>query len=155
MSTENFNHVAFLWNIAESLRGTYKEEDYRKVMIPMIVLRRFDCLLEKYNREEIKEVCELYDVIESRQEREKIILDDLKENHKINLPFYNTSNFTWKKLLDDSENIESNLKEYINGFSENVRSIIGKFKFKDEIEFLSKKDKLYAIVKKWEMLIYI
>ena len=148
MSTENFNHVAFLWNIAESLRGTYKEEDYRKVMIPMILLRRFDCLLEKYNREEIKEVCELYDVIESRQEREKIILDDLKENHKINLPFYNTSNFTWKKLLDDSENIESNLKEYINGFSENVRSIIGKFKFKDEIEFLSKKDKLYAIVKK-------
>ena len=96
MSTENFNHVAFLWSIAESLRGTYKEEDYRKVMIPMIVLRRFDCLLEKYNREEIKEVCELYDVIESRQEREKIILDDLKENHKINLPFYNTSNFTWK-----------------------------------------------------------
>ena len=112
MSTENFNHVAFLWSIAESLRGTYKEEDYRKVMIPMIVLRRFDCLLEKYNREEIKEVCELYEVIESRQEREKIILDDLKENHKIDLPFYNTSNFTWKKLLDDSENIESNLKEY-------------------------------------------
>lgn len=148
MSTENFNHVAFLWSIAESLRGTYKEEDYRKVMIPMIVLRRFDCLLEKYNREEIKEVCELYEVIENHQEREKIILDDLKENHKIDLPFYNTSNFTWKKLLDDSENIESNLKEYINGFSENVRGIIGKFKFKDEIEFLSKKDKLYAIVQK-------
>lgn len=148
MSTENFNHVAFLWSIAESLRGTYKEEDYRKVMIPMIVLRRFDCLLEKYNREEIKEVCELYEVIENHQEREKIILDDLKENHKIDIPFYNTSNFTWKKLLDDSENIESNLKEYINGFSENVRGIIGKFKFKDEIEFLSKKDKLYAIVQK-------
>ena len=42
----NFNHVAFLWNIAESLRGTYKEEDYRKVMLPLIVIRRFDCLLD-------------------------------------------------------------------------------------------------------------
>ena len=146
--TFNFNHVAFLWSIAESLRGTYKEEDYRKVMIPMIVLRRFDCLLEKYNREVIKEVCESYEVIEDKEEREGIILDDLKENYEIDFPFYNTSNFTWKKLLDDSENIESNLKEYINGFSENVKQIIGKFKFKDEIEFLSKKDKLYAIVQK-------
>ena len=52
----NFNHVAFLWNIAESLRGTYKEEDYRKVMLPMIVVRRFDCLLDDYDRTKIREV---------------------------------------------------------------------------------------------------
>ena len=56
----NFNHVSFLWNIAESLRGTYKEEDYRKVMLPMIVVRRFDCLLDNYNRETIKEVYNTY-----------------------------------------------------------------------------------------------
>lgn len=50
----DLNFVSFLWNIAESLRGTYKEEDYRKVMIPMIVVRRFDCLLDDYDKEIIK-----------------------------------------------------------------------------------------------------
>ena len=59
----NFNHVAFLWNIAESLRGTYKAEDYRKVMLPLIVIRRFDCLLDDYNRETIKSVYKEYDFL--------------------------------------------------------------------------------------------
>ena len=140
----NFNHVSFLWNIAESLRGTYKEEDYRKVMLPMIVVRRFDCLLDDYNREIIKEVYNTYDFL---PEEEKVIAD-LKENHNMNLQFYNVSDFTWKKLLDDSENIKSNFEDYLNGFSNNVKEIIGKFKFKDEIAQLDKKNKLYAVLQK-------
>lgn len=143
----NFNHVAFLWNIAESLRGTYKEEDYRKVMLPMIVVRRFDCLLDDYNREIIKEVYSNYDFM-PEEERDDIVVADLKENHDINLQFYNVSDFTWKKLLDDSENIKSNFEEYLNGFSNNVKEIIGKFKFKDEIAQLDKKNKLYAVLQK-------
>jgi type I restriction enzyme M protein len=51
----NFNYVSFLWNIAESLRGTYKAEDYGKVMLPLIVLRRFDCVLDTHDRKKIKE----------------------------------------------------------------------------------------------------
>lgn len=66
----------------------------------------------------------------------------------MNLQFYNVSDFTWKKLLDDSENIKSNFEEYLNGFSNNVKEIIGKFKFKDEIAQLDKKDKLYAVLSK-------
>ncbi len=148
MSIENnFNHVAFLWNIAESLRGTYKEEDYRKVMLPLIVIRRFDCLLDDYDRETIKSVYEEYDFL-PEEEKDDLVIVDLKENHNINLQFYNVSDFTWKKLLDDSENIKSNFEEYLNGFSNNVKEIIGKFKFKDEINQLDKKDKLYAVLSK-------
>ena len=143
----NFNHVAFLWNIAESLRGTYKEEDYRKVMLPLIVIRRFDCLLDDYDREIIKSVYEEYDFL-PEEERDELVIVDLKENHDIDLQFYNVSDFTWKKLLDDSENIKSNFEEYLNGFSNNAKEIIGKFKFKDEINQLDKKDKLYAVLSK-------
>ena len=143
----NFNHVAFLWNIAESLRGTYKEEDYRKVMLPLIVIRRFDCLLDDYNSETIKSVYEEYDFL-PEEEKDEMVIVDLKENHNMNLQFYNVSDFTWKKLLDDSENIKSNFEEYLNGFSNNVKEIIGKFKFKDEIAQLDKKDKLYAVLSK-------
>ena len=143
----NFNHVSFLWNIAESLRGTYKEEDYRKVMLPLIVIRRFDCLLDDYNREIIKSVYEEYDFL-PEEERDEMVIVDLKENHNMDLQFYNVSDFTWKKLLDDSENIKSNFEEYLNGFSNNVKEIIGKFKFKDEIAQLDKKDKLYAVLSK-------
>lgn len=144
---DNFNHVAFLWNIAESLRGTYKEEDYRKVMLPLMVIRRFDCLLDNYDREIIKSVYAEYDFL-PEEERDELVIVDLKENHNMDLQFYNTSDFTWKKLLDDSENIKSNFEEYLNGFSNNVKEIIGKFKFKDEIAQLDKKDKLYAVLSK-------
>ena len=144
---KNFNHVAFLWNIAESLRGTYKEEDYRKVMLPLIVIRRFDCLLDDYDRQIIKSVYKEYDFL-PEEERDEMVIVDLKENHNINLQFYNVSDFTWKNLLDDSENIKSNFEEYIQGFSNNVKEIIGKFKFKDEINQLDKKDKLFAILSK-------
>lgn len=143
----NFNHVSFLWNIAESLRGTYKEEDYRKVMLPMIVIRRFDCLLDDYDRETIKEVYSNYEFL-PEEEKDEIVIADLKENHDMNLQFYNVSDFTWKKLLDDSENIKSNFEEYLNGFSNNVKEIIGKFKFKDEIAQLDRKNKLYAVLQK-------
>ncbi|PBD89014.1 restriction endonuclease subunit M [Clostridioides difficile] len=143
----NFNHIAFLWNIAESLRGTYKEEDYRKVMLPLIVIRRFDCLLDDYDREIVKSVYKEYDFL-PEEEKDELVIVDLKENHNIDLQFYNVSDFTWKKLLDDSENIKSNFEEYLNGFSNNVKEIIGKFKFKDEIAQLDKKDKLYAVLSK-------
>ncbi len=143
----NFNHVPFLWNIAESLRGTYKEEDYRKVMLPMIVVRRFDCLLDNYDREIIKEVYSSYDYL-PEEEKDEIVIAELEENYNMNLQFYNVSDFTWKKLLDDSENIKSNFEEYLNGFSNNVKEIIGKFKFKDEIAQLDRKNKLYAVLQK-------
>ena len=143
----NFNHVSFLWNIAESLRGTYKEEDYRKVMLPMIVVRRFDCLLDDYDKEVIKEVYNSYDYL-PEEDKDEIVLADLKENYNMDIQFYNVSDFTWKKLLDDSENIKSNFEAYLNGFSNNVKEIINRFKFRSEIEVLNRKNKLYAVLQK-------
>lgn len=143
----NLNHVAFLWNIAESLRGTYKEEDYRKVMLPLIVIRRFDCLLDDYDRNIMREVYNEYDYIPA-EERDELVITDLKENHGMDLQFYNISEFNWKRLLGDSENIRSNFEAYLNGFSANVQSIIAKFKFKDEIAQLDRKNKLFAVLEK-------
>ena len=143
----NFNHVSFLWNIAESLRGTYKEEDYRKVMLPLIVIRRFDCLLDDYDRNIMREIYDEYDYIPA-EERDELVITDLKENYGMDLQFYNTSEFNWKRLLGDSENIRSNFEAYLNGFSANVQSIIAKFKFKDEIAQLDRKNKLFAVLQK-------
>ena len=99
-----------------------KEEDYRKVMLPMIVVRRFDCLLDNYNRETIKEVYNTYDFL-PEEEKDEIVIADLKENHGMDLQFYNVSDFTWKKLLDDSENIKSNKaeQEKINKLTEDYK----------------------------------
>lgn len=144
---DKFNFVGFLWNIAESLRGTYKEEDYRKVMLPIIVIRRFDCLLDDYDKETIKSVYEEYSFI-PEDERDDVVLAELKENYGINLQFFNVSDYTWKKLLDDQENIKENFEEYLNGFSNNVKSIIANFRFKTEIDHLNSKKKLYAILSK-------
>ncbi|MFR5190988.1 MAG: N-6 DNA methylase, partial [Clostridia bacterium] len=113
----------------------------------LIVIRRFDCLLDDYNRETIKSVYEEYEFL-PEEERDEMVIVELQENHNIDLQFYNVSDFTWKTLLDDSENIKSNFEEYLNGFSNNVKEIIGKFKFKDEIAQLDKKDKLYAVLSK-------
>lgn len=98
MIDNNFNHVSFLWNIAESLRGTYKEEDYRKVMLTLIVIRRFDCLLEDYDRQIIKSIYKDYDFL-PEEEIDEMVIIDLKENHGIDLQFYNISDFTWKNYL--------------------------------------------------------
>ena len=116
-------------------------------MLPLIVIRRFDCLLDDYDREIVKSVYKEYDFL-PEEEKDELVIVDLKENHNIDLQFYNVSDFTWKKLLDDSENIKSNFEEYLNGFSNSVKEIIGKFKFKDEIAQLDKKDKLYAVLSK-------
>ncbi len=93
-------------------------------MLPLIVIRRFDCLLDDYDREIVKSVYKEYDFL-PEEEKDELVIVDLKENHNIDLQFYNVSDFTWKKLLDDSENIKSNFEEYLNGFSNNVKEIIG------------------------------
>jgi len=145
----DFNYISFLWNIAESLRGTYKAEDYGKVMLPLIVLRRFDCVLETHDREKIKEIYKETDYI-SGSERDEMVIAEAEElyNQK-NMSFFNISNYSFQSLLDDSDNIGENLKEYINGFSENVRKIMDNFKFTTQIEHLNKKNKLYAIIQKF------
>lgn len=134
-----------LWEIANRLRGPYRPPQYRLVMLPMIVLRRLDCVLEPTKERVLAE-------------HEKLIARDTPENAMDRLlgksadpdrkhPLYNTSPFTFQKLLGDAENIAPNLVAYINSFSPTARAIFERFKFGDQIEKLDSSNRLFTIVK--------
>ena len=141
-SMVNFNDkVNFIWSIAEILRGPYKSEDYGKVILPMAVLRRFDCVLEE-TKEEVLVEYEKYKNLpgESRDE----ILNRISKQK-----FNNVSKYTFQKLLSDSDNIADNLRDYINGFSKTARDIIDYFNFDTHIEKMERNDLLYLVVKRF------
>lgn len=134
-----------IWDIANRLRGPYRPPQYRLVMLPIIVLRRLDCVLEETKDKVLKEY-------------EKVSAQDLPENavHRLlgraadpgrNHPLYNTSPFTFERLLGDSENIAPNLVSYINGFSPTARAIFERFKFNDQIEKLDASNRLFTIIR--------
>ncbi|WP_150523132.1 type I restriction-modification system subunit M [Roseibium sediminis] len=134
-----------IWEIANRLRGPYRPPQYRLVMLPMVVLRRLDCVLEPTKDAVLKQ----YEKLTAQEVPEKAMIKllgkaaDPKRSH----PLYNTSKYTFAKLLGDSENIAPNLVAHINGFSPNVRNIFDKFKFADQIEKLDASNRLFTIVK--------
>ena len=134
-----------IWEIANRLRGPYRPPQYRLVMLPMVVLRRLDCVLEPTKDAVLKKFEEL-----EAQQMPEAALDRLSgkaadPNRK--RPFYNTSPFTFARLLGDAENIAPNLVSYINGFSLTARDIFERFKFGDQIEKLDASNRLFTIVK--------
>ncbi len=151
MSTENHSNIAgFIWQICNLLRGPYKRNEYRKVILPLTVLRRFDCILAPTKAAALKENDKL------KSKPENII------HHKLSQitgnPFYNLSRFTFdglpkdqgfNGLLDDANQVAANLNNYINGFSPNVRAIIEKFDFGVQIAKMAEKDLLYLVIKRF------
>ncbi|MDQ0481533.1 type I restriction-modification system subunit M [Guptibacillus hwajinpoensis] len=133
--------VNFLWTIAEILRGPYKPEDYGKVILPMAVLRRFDNVLEDRKEEVLKNYEQFKHLPE--EARDEIL------NRKSNQLFNNTSNYDFNKLLNDSDNIAENFRDYINGFSKVAREIIEYFDFDKQIEKMDRNDLLYLTVKRF------
>lgn len=133
-----------VWDIANLLRGPYRPPQYRKVMIPMVVLRRLDSVLEATKNQVFKEYQSLKAQGKDEQSIEKIIF------RKFELSFFNASKLTFETLLDDPENIATNLKAYINGFSTRARSILEKFKFEEEIERLDDANRLFEIVQSFQ-----
>ncbi|KXY09837.1 type I restriction-modification system subunit M [Bacillus wiedmannii] len=136
--------VSFIWSIAEVLRGPYKPEDYGRVVLPLAVLRRFDCVLENTKNE----VLANFEKFKAMNEdaREPILNRIAKQN------FHNTSNYTFAKLLSDSDNIADNLRDYINGFSKTARDIMDHFDFDRQIEKLDNNDLLYITIKRFSEL---
>lgn len=134
-----------IWEIANRLRGPYRPPQYRLVMLPMVVLRRLDCVLEPTKDKVLKQYEKLtaQNMPESAMERLLGRAADPQRNH----PLYNTSPFTFERLLGDSENIAPNLVSYINGFSPTARTIFERFKFTDQIEKLDASNRLFTIVK--------
>lgn len=130
--------VAFLWSIAELLRGDYKQSDYGKVILPLTVLRRLDCVLEPCK----EKVLAKHESLKAMNmgNVEPFLLKEAGQS------FYNTSKFTFQKLKDDPSNIAANLINYIHGFSSKARDIIDKFEFEAHIAKLDASDILYQVV---------
>ena len=133
--------VDFIWNLAELLRGPYNKDHYRDVILPLCVLRRFDCALEETKEAVLKE----YEKLKSSKVKER----DIFLNKISGYSFNNTSNYDFQKLLADPDNIAANLRNYINGFSQNIRDIFEHFKFDKEISNLDKHNILYLVLKEF------
>jgi type I restriction enzyme M protein len=130
--------VSFIWSVADLLRGDYKPHDYGKVILPLTVLRRLDCVLEPTKAAVLKEAKEL------KTEAADIVLPKVT-----GVPFYNTSPLDFQKLLGDPNHIASGLRSYINGFSVEARETFESYKFDDQIDYLDKQDILYLLVQKF------
>ncbi|WP_249198243.1 type I restriction-modification system subunit M [Gluconobacter kondonii] len=145
MLTDRHTEVAGkIWEIANRLRGPYRPPQYRLVMLPIVVLRRLDCVLEPTKDAVLAEHARLVAAGTSENALPRLLTRVVGQGRKH--PLYNTSPYTFQKLLDDSENIAPNLVSYINGFSDTARRIFERFKFGDQIEKLDSSNRLYAIV---------
>ena len=142
MSPETHSQMAgFIWGICDLLRGPYKRNEYRKVILPLTVLRRFDCILAPTKQE----VLEAHGGLKGKSEN--IVRARLCEVSGER--FYNLSKLDFSKLLNDPNQIAPNLNSYINAFSPNVRQIMERFKFEDQISRMSEKNVLYEVIQKF------
>lgn len=146
MLSERHKEVAGkIWEIANRLRGPYRPPQYRLVMLPLVVLRRFDCVLEPTKDAVLREFKKLTDARTPENAIPRLLTKVVDATRSQAL--YNTSPYTFAKLLDDSDNIAPNLVAYINGYSETAKRIFEKFKFSEQIEKLDSSNRLFNIVK--------
>jgi type I restriction enzyme M protein len=141
-----------IWNIANKLRGPYRPPQYRRVMIPLTVLRRLDCVLEPTKLAVLEMHQKLSTETKVNAEGETVPKFDTASIEKrvcgkFKISFYNTSVFTFTNLLGDADNIAPNLLKYMAGFSSHARKIIEKFKFDEEIEKLDEANRLFEVIK--------
>lgn len=123
---KNFKEKAgLIWDVADLLRGDYKQSDYGKIILPLTVIRRLDCILAPTKQA----VLDYYPKIEALSDTVK----DISLNKISGYTFHNRSPFDFTKLLADPNNIGDNLRSYINGFSANARDIIEYFSFDEHI----------------------
>ncbi|MDD2976040.1 class I SAM-dependent DNA methyltransferase [Aquabacterium sp.] len=134
---------AFIWSVADLLRGDYKQSDYGKVILPFTVLRRLDCVLEATKPAVL---AELEAKTKLGVNPEPFLLR--KSGHK----FYNQSPLDMPKLLGDPDNISHNLFTYVQGFSADVRDIFEHFEFQAQVERLAKAGLLYQVAEKFAQI---
>ncbi len=137
------NHAAFIWSVADLLRGDYKQSEYGRVILPLVVLRRLDCVLDSTKAA----VLEAHARHSRRIESEEHLAPFLRA--AAGAEFYNVSPFTLPKLLADPANLATNLSRYIRAFSADARDTIDKFEFETQIARLQRSDLLYKVVAKF------
>lgn len=124
------------WSVADNLRGPYKPHEYGKVILPFCVLKRFnDCLVPTKDK-----VLETYENVKHFEVYEGFL------ETASGYPFYNISKFDFEKLLGDASHIESNFRDYLNGFSTNVQDILENYKFSETVSYLADKNLLYIVI---------
>jgi len=142
MSSSNQGQlVNFIWSICNLLRGPYKRNEYRKVILPLTVLRRFDAILEPTKAE----VLRAYEGLKGKPE--SVVSAQLRLITRV--PFYNLSKLSFRQLIDDPNQVAPNLNSYINAFSPNVRQIFEKFEFGIQVHKMDEKNLLYQVIKKF------
>jgi len=136
--------VSFIWSIADDcLRDVFVRGKYRDVILPMFVLRRLDCLLEPSKEAVLEEVRF------QREDAEMADLDPHGLREASGYVFYNTSRFTLKSLLGNPSQLEANLKNYLDGFSDNVKEIVEKFDLRNQIRKMAQSDVLHDVIEKF------
>ena len=135
--------VSFIWSVADLLRGDFKQSEYGNVILPLTVLRRLDCALEK-TKTKVLERAKTLPKNADQKMRDVMLCQTAGQS------FYNLSKFTIQSLLGDQEHIAANLNNYIAGFSANAREIfIDKFKFGDQIDRMDESNLLFLVVSKF------
>lgn len=132
--------VNFIWSIANKLRGPYQSDKYKDVIIPMTIIRRFECALE-----------DTKDAVVDKFK--KMPTYPAKAMYKVSgYQFYNTSEFTLAELVNDADHLAANFKSYINGFSANIQDIIRNLEFDKQIDKMDKHNRLLSVVKAFSEL---
>jgi type I restriction enzyme M protein len=134
------NHGAFIWSVADLLRGDYKQSEYGKVILPMTVLRRLDCVLEPTKQA----VLDRYAQLSGKVENLEPVLQRTSGEQ-----FYNTSKYDFGKLLAAPDDLPDNLRHYIASFSSGARDVLDKFDFDTQITRLTRSNLLYLVVSKF------
>ena len=128
--------AALIWNVANTLVGLYKPHEYGLVILPMCLIKRFhDCLLPTHAK-----------VLETAEKVKELEVKEGFLTKASGYQFYNTSKFTFETLLADSANITENFEDYLNGFSDNVKDILHRMKFEDQIKTMDEGKVLYQVI---------
>ena len=132
--------VNFIWSIANKLRGTYQSDKYKDVIIPMVIIRRFECALAPTKAK----VVEMYKANPNYPAKAMYRLSGYQ--------FYNTSEYDLAELVNDSDHLAANFKAYIQGFSANIQDIIRSLDFDKQIDKMDKNNRLLSVVKAFSEL---
>ena len=132
--------VNFIWSVADLLRGDFKQSEYGRVILPLVVLRRLDCVLAEAKQAVVEKAEQLEGRVDNPDKALKAVAGQ---------EFYNTSPFDFAELTGDPTNTASNLRAFIGGFSNGARDVIDKFRFDEQITRLDDADLLYQVVAKF------
>lgn len=135
--------VQFIWSVADLLRGDYKQSEYQKVILPLTVLRRLDCVTES-GKYKVRKEWDRLKKLDLPQEKLDPALKKAAGAY-----VYNTSKFTFATLLAEPEQLPRNLRTYINGFSPKARDILEHFDFETQIDRMHKADLLFLVMEKF------